>query len=192
VKKFLLALAIFLSPLVSFAESVTPTEIYLDENPDIVIDSGSDRFYMFLPDGSNNGYVTSGDSPCNWAGACADGTTLGVWHFLLTDDASCNGLDYDDCLLDPSYLDLDIAVEVFETAPSSGGSGLPSMTASTSAVFSSIGLDSEMIYGVFQGIVGVAVDFGLFLVQISWPFLLGIAFIYLMWRLAHKFMGFGR
>jgi len=69
---------------------------------------------------------------------------------------------------------------------------MPALTASTTAVFSSIGLSASTIYDVFVSLVGSAVDFGLFLVQVSWPFLLGIAFIYLLWRLAHKFTGFGR
>lgn len=69
---------------------------------------------------------------------------------------------------------------------------MPALNASTSAVFTSIGLDASTIYTTFVALVGSAVSFGLFLVQVSWPFLLGIAFIYLMWRLAHKFMGFGR
>jgi len=69
---------------------------------------------------------------------------------------------------------------------------MPTLTATTTAVFTSIGLSASTIYNVFVALVGSAVDFGLFLVQVSWPFLLGIAFIYLMWRLAHKFTGFGR
>jgi len=69
---------------------------------------------------------------------------------------------------------------------------MPSLNASTTAVFSAIGLDASSIYAVFVGLVGSAVSFGLWLVQVSWPFMLGIAFIYLMWRLAHKFTGFGR
>jgi len=69
---------------------------------------------------------------------------------------------------------------------------MPTLNATTSAVFSDIGLSASDIYNTFVTLVGTAVDFGLFLVQVSWPFLLGIAFIYLMWKLAHKFTGFGR
>jgi len=69
---------------------------------------------------------------------------------------------------------------------------VPTLTATTTSVFSSIGLSASTIYNVFVGLVGSAVDFGLWLIQVSWPFLLGIAFIYLMWKLAHKFTGFGR
>lgn len=69
---------------------------------------------------------------------------------------------------------------------------MPALNASTTAVFTSIGLDASDIYDVFVALVGTAVSFGLWLIQVAWPFLLGIAFIYLMWRLARKFMGFGR
>jgi len=69
---------------------------------------------------------------------------------------------------------------------------MPTLTASSSAVFQAVGLDASSIYATFVGLVGTAVSFGLWLVQVSWPFLLAIAFIYLMWRLAHKFTGFGR
>lgn len=69
---------------------------------------------------------------------------------------------------------------------------MPTLNASTTAVFNAIGLVPGDIYAIFVGLVGTAVSFGLWLIQVSWPFLLGIAFIFLMWRLAHKFMGFGR
>jgi len=69
---------------------------------------------------------------------------------------------------------------------------MPSMDATTTSVFAAIGLSPASIYQTFVNLIGSAVSFGLWLVQVSWPFLLGIAFIYLMWRLAHKFTGFGR
>jgi len=76
--------------------------------------------------------------------------------------------------------------------PFISSAALPTLTATTTAVFTDIGLSAQTIYNVFVGLVGSAVDFGLFLIQVSWPFLLGIAFIYLMWRLARSFTGFGR
>jgi len=69
---------------------------------------------------------------------------------------------------------------------------MPTLNATTTAVFESVGISASEIYNVFVTLVGTAVSFGLWLVQVSWPFLLAIAFIYLMWRLAHKFTGFGR
>jgi hypothetical protein len=69
---------------------------------------------------------------------------------------------------------------------------VPTLTATTTAVFTSLGLSATTIYSVFTGLVGSAVDFSLFLIQVSWPYLLGLAFIYLLWRLASKFMGIGR
>lgn len=69
---------------------------------------------------------------------------------------------------------------------------MPTLNASTSAVFTAIGLDASSIYAIFTGLVGTSVSFMLWMIQVSWPFLLGIAFIYLMYKLAYKFMGFGR
>lgn len=69
---------------------------------------------------------------------------------------------------------------------------MPALNATTTAVFSSIGLTASDIYAVFTSLIGTAVAFGLWLIQVSWPFLLGIGFIYLMWKLAHRFTGFGR
>lgn len=69
---------------------------------------------------------------------------------------------------------------------------MPSLDATTTQVFTSIGLNASTIYSVFVGLVGTAVSFGLWLVQVAWPFLLGIALIYLMWRLAKMFTHFGR
>jgi len=69
---------------------------------------------------------------------------------------------------------------------------MPSLNATTTAVFASIGLSASEIYAIFVGLVGTAVSFMLWMIQVSWPFLLGLAFIYLMYKLAHKFMGFGR
>lgn len=69
---------------------------------------------------------------------------------------------------------------------------MPALNATTTAVFNSVGIDANTIYSTFTGLIGTAVSFMLWMIQVSWPFLLGIAFIYLMYRLAHKFMGFGR
>jgi len=69
---------------------------------------------------------------------------------------------------------------------------MPSLNATTTAVFNSVGISASDIYSTFVSLIGTAVSFGLWLIQVSWPFLLAIAFIYLMWRLAHKFTGFGR
>jgi len=69
---------------------------------------------------------------------------------------------------------------------------MPTLTASTTAVFTSVGLTASTIYDTFTGLVGTAVGFMLWMIEVSWPFLLAIAFIYLMYKLAYKFMGFGR
>jgi hypothetical protein len=69
---------------------------------------------------------------------------------------------------------------------------MPALNATTTAVFDAVGLNASDIYGVFTGLIGTAVSFMLWMIQVSWPFLLAIAFIYLLYRLAHKFTGFGR
>jgi len=69
---------------------------------------------------------------------------------------------------------------------------MPTLDATTTAAFTATGLNATTIYTVFVGLTQSAVSFGLWLVQVSWPFLLVVAFIYLMWSLAHKFLGFGR
>jgi len=69
---------------------------------------------------------------------------------------------------------------------------MPSLSATTTGVFNSVGITASDIYNTFIGLIGTAVDFMLWMVEVSWPFLLAIAFIYLMYRLAHKFTGFGR
>ena len=69
---------------------------------------------------------------------------------------------------------------------------MPALDATSTAVMSSVGLNASTIYSVFTGLIGTAVSYGLWLIQVSWPFLLVLGFIFLMWKLAHKFLGFGR
>lgn len=69
---------------------------------------------------------------------------------------------------------------------------MPTMSASTTAVFSSVGLTASTIYGVMTSLIGTAVDFGLWLIQLSLPFLLVLGFIYLIVRIMYKFTGLGR
>lgn len=69
---------------------------------------------------------------------------------------------------------------------------MPALSSTTTAVFTSIGLEAQDIYDTFVSLVGTAVDFGLWLIQVAFPFLLGLAFIYLMWRIVRKFTGLGR
>lgn len=67
---------------------------------------------------------------------------------------------------------------------------MPALASSSEAVFTSVGLTASDIYAIFIGLIGTGVDFSLWLIQVSWPFLLAAAFIYLMWRLASKFLLF--
>jgi len=68
---------------------------------------------------------------------------------------------------------------------------MPSLNASTTAVFNSVGISASSIYDVFTSLIGTAVSFGLWMIQVAWPFLLALAFIYMIWRIARKFLGFG-
>jgi len=69
---------------------------------------------------------------------------------------------------------------------------MPTLDATTTAQFTALGLSASTIYSTFTTLAGTAVNFGLWLVQVQWPFLLIIGAIYLLWRLAHRFTGFGR
>lgn len=69
---------------------------------------------------------------------------------------------------------------------------MPALGATTTATFASVGISATEIYSVFVSLVGSAVSMGLWLIQVSWPFLLTIAFIYVMWKLASMYRGFGR
>lgn len=69
---------------------------------------------------------------------------------------------------------------------------MPTLSATSSAVFSSVGLDANVIYTTMTGLIGTAIDFGLWLVELSLPFLLVLGFIYLIVRLMYKFTGLGR
>jgi hypothetical protein len=69
---------------------------------------------------------------------------------------------------------------------------MPALDATTTATFAAIGVNPATVYTAFTGLVGTSVSFGLWLIQLSWPFLLGVGFLYLVWRLTSKFASFGR
>jgi len=69
---------------------------------------------------------------------------------------------------------------------------MPTPGATTTAMFASVGITPSEIYTTFTNLIGSAVSFGLWMIQVSWPFLLVIAFLYLMWSLASHFLHFGR
>lgn len=68
---------------------------------------------------------------------------------------------------------------------------MPTLDATTTAIFASTGLSASSIYSTFVALVGSATSFGLWLIQVSWPFLLVITFIYLMWGFARRFTRVG-
>jgi len=69
---------------------------------------------------------------------------------------------------------------------------MPTLDATSSAVMASVGLNASSIYATFVSLIGTAVSFSLWLIQVSWPFLLAIGLIRLLWGLAHKYHFFGR
>ena len=69
---------------------------------------------------------------------------------------------------------------------------MPSLDATTTSQFAALNVSANAIYNIFRGLTETAVNFGLWLVQVQWPFLLIIGAIYLLWKLAHRFTGFGR
>jgi len=69
---------------------------------------------------------------------------------------------------------------------------MPTLSGTTSAVFASVGLDAEDIYDTLVALISTSLDFGLWLIQVGWPFLLVVGFVYAMYRIAHTFLGLGR
>jgi hypothetical protein len=64
---------------------------------------------------------------------------------------------------------------------------MPALNATTTAIFSSVGIVPGDIYSVFVSLIGQAVSFGLWLIQVAWPFLLAIALISVLWGLANHY-----
>jgi len=69
---------------------------------------------------------------------------------------------------------------------------MPTLDATTTAVFASTGVSASGVYNVMTSLISMSVSFGLWLIQVTWPFMLVIAFIYLIKSIAKKFRGFGR
>jgi len=69
---------------------------------------------------------------------------------------------------------------------------MPTLSATTTAVFASLGVTASSIYAVFVSLASTALDFGLWTIQVGWPFLLIVGFIILMWKIASRFLGFSR
>lgn len=68
---------------------------------------------------------------------------------------------------------------------------MPALDATTTAVFASVGISPSSIYGIFQSLIGVAVSFGMWLIQVGWPFWLGLAFILFLYGIATHYRLFG-
>lgn len=65
---------------------------------------------------------------------------------------------------------------------------MPTLGATTTAVFASVGLSASDIYTIFTGLIGTGVGFMLWLIQVVWPFLLVLAFLSLMYGIARKYL----
>lgn len=69
---------------------------------------------------------------------------------------------------------------------------MPSMDATTTAVFTSVGLNASSIYTIFTNLIGTAVSFSLWMIQVAWPFWLAIGLILMLLGLARRYHFFGR
>lgn len=69
---------------------------------------------------------------------------------------------------------------------------MPTLSATSTALFTSLGLTASSIYNTFISMIGTAVDFGMWSIQVALAPLLIIGFLYFMWRMIRRFMGFGR
>lgn len=65
---------------------------------------------------------------------------------------------------------------------------MPALSASTTAVFSAVGINATDIYAIFTSLIGTSVSYILWLIQVTWPFLLVLAFLSLMYGMAQKFL----
>lgn len=65
---------------------------------------------------------------------------------------------------------------------------MPTLSATTTAVFASVGITASSTYPIFTGLIGTGVGFILWLIQVVWPFLLVLAFLSLMYGLARKYL----
>jgi hypothetical protein len=64
---------------------------------------------------------------------------------------------------------------------------MPALNATTTEIFRSVGINPTEIYNTFTALIGTAVSFGLWLIQVAWPFLLAIALISVLWGLANHY-----
>jgi len=61
---------------------------------------------------------------------------------------------------------------------------MPTLDATTTAVFTAVGISASSIYAVFLNLVGIGISFILWLMQVAWPFLLVLAFIGMLFGIA--------
>jgi len=64
-------------------------------------------------------------------------------------------------------------------------------TATTSAMFSAIGLVPADLWGVITSLISSTISIGLWLVQSTWYWVIGAVVIYGVLRMVYKYLGFG-
>jgi len=69
---------------------------------------------------------------------------------------------------------------------------MPTLTATTTAVLASAGVDGSTLYDFLTTIFGQALSVGIWLVQAIWPFLLVVGILVLFVKVASKMLHWGR
>jgi len=69
---------------------------------------------------------------------------------------------------------------------------VPTLDATTTAVFASVGVTPTSLYTMLQTMIGMAISFGIWLIELSFPFLLVLAFIGVIIGLVYAFLHFGK
>jgi len=69
---------------------------------------------------------------------------------------------------------------------------LPTLDATTTAVFASTGLNAATIYSTLIALLGTGLSFGLWLIQVMFPILLVTGFVFAVVSVIYRFTGLGR
>jgi hypothetical protein len=69
---------------------------------------------------------------------------------------------------------------------------MPILDATTTAVFDSVGITATSLYTMLQTLIGMSISFGIWLIELTFPFLLVLAFIGVIVGLVYAFLHFGK
>jgi hypothetical protein len=172
--------------------------ILWDSTLNITCDNSSDTI-VYYPDGSEtfgtsaqNQYNCGTDFPVSFTGDSGVVYTFAEFSSLDVPD-NTDWTDLTTYNLYPNFVSSSINTYTTPTYnPPSSISGLPPLNDNTASVFAAVNLNPTEIYGTFTSLVGVAVSFGLWLIQVAWPFILVMAFILVIWQIANKYRRIGR